>query len=103
MGTVSVDLRAVDRGERRTLLGGSSHAAGSSNEGRDSNEQSPVGKDRVRGEVHSAQAEDPERDGGRLQAEDPESYGEILKFAYPKGKHKSGKKSHCKRRVTFAL
>lgn len=109
MGTVSIDLRTVDTSERRASLGGSSHAAGSSNEDAEPDEPGAVAvavgnEDRLRGALHAAPAEDQEGNGGRFPAEDAEPSGQILKFAYPKGKRNNGKKSaRCKRRVTFAL
>ncbi|OAD60387.1 hypothetical protein WN48_05686 [Eufriesea mexicana] len=107
MGTVSIDLRAVDTSERRGSLGGSSHAAGSSSEDAEPDEPGAVAvgnEDRLRGALHTAPAEDQEGNGRRFPAEDAEPSSQILKFAYPKGKRNNGKKSsRCKRRVTFAL
>ncbi|CAL7949758.1 unnamed protein product [Xylocopa violacea] len=106
MGTVSVDPRSVVARERGAFLGGSPYAAGSSNEDPNANEQGPIGilEDHLRGALQSSSSKGQEGNGGRLPPEDDESRGEILKFAYPKGKRNDRKKSgRCKRRVTFAL
>ncbi|CAD1468743.1 unnamed protein product [Heterotrigona itama] len=108
MGTVSIDARSVDASERRVQLGGSSHAARSSNEDPEPDESDAVGNEgRIRGALYPTSAEDQEGNGRRFPPQDAEPRGQILKLGYfPKGKRntKSGKKSaRCKRRVTFAL
>ncbi|KOC59723.1 hypothetical protein WH47_09704 [Habropoda laboriosa] len=106
MGTVSLDFQSVDTSEKRALLGGSSHAAGSSNE---DTEQDDPGADgcfdhRLRGALQSATTEDTQRNGGRFPAENVEARNQILKFACAKGKQNNRKKSgRYKRRVTFAV
>lgn len=108
MGTVSIDARSVDASERRVQLGGSSHAARSSNEAPEPDESDAVGngRRRVRGALYPTSAEHQEGNGRRFPPEDAELRGQILKLGCPKGKRnsKSGKQSaRCKRRVTFAL
>ncbi|KAK9309386.1 hypothetical protein QLX08_000877 [Tetragonisca angustula] len=106
MGTVSIDARSVDASERRVQLGGSSHAARSTNEGPEPDESDAVGNGgRVRGALYPTSAENQEGNGRQFPPEDAELRGQILKLSCPKGKrNKSGKKSaRCKRRVTFAL
>ncbi|XP_003696235.1 uncharacterized protein LOC100865925 [Apis florea] len=109
MGTVSIDLRSVDTSDGRVQLGGSSPAAGSSNEDPEPDEATPLySEDCLRGALQPSPPEDQKGNGGRFPAEDPQSYGQILKFSYPKGKrnnnnnNNNGKKPF-KRKVTFAL
>ncbi|XP_076234991.1 uncharacterized protein LOC143179582 [Calliopsis andreniformis] len=104
MGTVSVDVRAVDTGERRTMLGGSSAAAGSSNEDSEPNEPSAVGKleGRLRGAMRQTPSKGHPANGERFSEEDYESDLQRLKFAYPNSKRNAKKSAGRKRRVTFA-
>lgn len=105
MGTVSIDLRSLDTSERRSQLGGSSDAAGSSNEGPEPDDSDAASNEaRLRGVLQPTSTEDQAGNVRRLPAEDAEPRGQILKLGYPKGKRNSGKKAtRCKRRVTFAV
>ncbi|XP_012137344.1 uncharacterized protein LOC105662060 [Megachile rotundata] len=103
MGTVSIDVRTVDTGERRVLLGGSSHASGSSRKRSESDESRGAGKfeDHLRSAMRQTSAKDHETSGARFQEEIAESLTPA--FNYRKGKRSDKKSARCKRRVTFAI
>ncbi|XP_076225739.1 uncharacterized protein LOC143174758 isoform X2 [Nomia melanderi] len=105
MGTASIDLRAVDRSERRALLGRSSHAAGPSHEDAEPGEPTATGRSEggLRGATQPAAAANRSDNGGRLPPEDNENATEEMTF-YPRNK-RNGKRNtrNRKRKVTFAL
>lgn len=105
MGSVSVDVRAVDTSERRTLLGRSSPAPGPSHEDAESDAACAVGKlqGRLRGALRQTTSKDYPSNGGRFPEEDYEPGPQNLKFAYPSSKRNGKKSVGRKRRVTFAV
>lgn len=106
MGTASIDLRAVDRSERRALLGRSSHAAGPAHEDAEPGEPTATGRSEggLRGAIRPAAAADRSDNGGRLPPEDHENATEEKLTFYQRNK-RNGKRNarNRKRRVTFAL
>ncbi|KZC06322.1 PREDICTED: uncharacterized protein LOC107194553 [Dufourea novaeangliae] len=107
MGTVSIDLRALDRDERRAKLGGGARAKGSARQNVESNDQQATGKreGRLRGTMQQAAAANRTNNGGRFSsANDEVVFQELNLAAYPRNKRNGKKKSRNRnRRVTFAV
>ncbi|XP_076284002.1 uncharacterized protein LOC143210746 [Lasioglossum baleicum] len=106
MGTDSIDLQTLDRGERRARLGGSSHAAGPSHEYTDSDEPTATGKQKGRlwGAMQQAATKNRADNGGGFPPQNDENDFQDLKFICSKKKRNGKKKSRNRnRRVTFAV